>query len=150
MEIVVFSVVGSTMSSVGGSTGVGGVSDNSFSVAGSIVIVVVSVFSVESTFPVFVFSGGIIGIIVPVDSTVLFWFVSPVFVGVSIGVSVDSIIVSLVAPVTPVTIVSGISIAPVFVPLAVADSKGLFDIVIFVHGTKRAIQSNEVSSVTGT
>lgn len=150
MEIVVLSVVGSTMSSVGGSIGVGGVSSNSFSVAGSIVMVVVSVFSVESVLPVSVISDGIIGIIVPVDSVVSFWFVSPVFVGVSIGVSVDSIIVSLVAPVTLVTIVSGISIAPVFVPLAVADSNGLFDILSFAHGTKRAIQSNEVSSVTGT
>lgn len=112
--------------------------------------VVVLLSSVESIFPVFVVSDGITGAIVPVDSTVLFWFESIVLVGVSTDVSGDSIIVSLVVPVTLVMIVSSISIAPVFVSLAVAHSNGLFDIVTFDHGTKRAIQSNEVSSVTGT
>lgn len=110
---------------------------------------VVVLFSVQSKFPVFVVSNGIIESTVPVDSTVLFWFESIILVGVSTDVSGDSIIVSLVAPVTLVTIVSGISIAPVFVSLVDGHSEGLFDIVVFVHGTKRAIQSNEVSSVTG-
>ena len=112
--------------------------------------VVVLLSSVESIFPVFVVSDGITGAIVPVDSTVLFSDESIVSVGVSTDVVGDSIIVSLVAPVTLVTIVSGISIAPVLVPLAVGHSEGLFDIVIFDHGIKRAIQSNEVPSVTGT
>lgn len=72
------------------------------------------------------------------------------FVGVSIDGSIELVTTSLSAPVALITIVSGISIAPVSVSLARGHSHELFDILSIVHGTKRAIQSNEVFSVTGT